>query len=113
MAKLNKRTVDAAKPRQAEWFLWDNELRGFGLRVRPSGRKFYIAQYRFKGRTRQIMLAEHGRLTPDQARMKAFAILNAVAHGHDPAEARDLDRQAVTLREFIENVYLPDARRDW
>jgi integrase len=109
MAKLNKRTVDAAKPRQAEWFLWDGELRGFGLRVRPSGRKFYIAQYRSKGRTRRIMLAEHGRLTADQARTKAFAILNAVAHGHDPAEARDIDRQAVTLREFIENVYLPDA----
>jgi integrase len=34
-----------------------------------------------------------------------------VAHGHDPAEARDLDRQAVTLREFIENVYLPDAAK--
>lgn len=111
MAKLNKRSVDGAQPRQSEWFLWDGELKGFGLRVRPSGRKFYLAQYRFKGRTRRLMLGEHGRLTPDQARAKAFAALNAVAHAQDPAEARDIDRQAVTLRQFIETNYLPDAEK--
>jgi integrase len=111
MTKLNKRSVDAADPRETEWFLWDGELRGFGLRVRRSGRKFYVVQYRFKGRTRRIMLGEHGRLTPDQARAKAFATLNAVAHGRDPAEARDIDRQAMTLKEFIREIYLPDANR--
>ena len=32
MAKLTKRTVDAAKPQERDYFVWDNELPGFGLR---------------------------------------------------------------------------------
>ena len=111
MAKLTKRYVDAAQPRLSEWFIWDAELKGFGVRVRPSGRKFYLAQYRFKGRTRRLMLGEHGRLTADQARVNVFEALNAVAHDQDPAEARDFDRRAVTLGQFIEDVYLPDAEK--
>ena len=31
--KITKRTVDAATPTGVEFFVWDEELRGFGLRV--------------------------------------------------------------------------------
>ncbi len=30
-AKITKRAVDAAKPAKRDWFLWDTEVRGFGL----------------------------------------------------------------------------------
>ena len=46
MSKLTKRVVDAAEVRASEYFIWDEELPGFGLRVLPSGRKRYIIQYR-------------------------------------------------------------------
>ena len=44
MPKLTKRIVDAAEVLTAEYFIWDAEVPGFGLRVLPSGRKGYIAQ---------------------------------------------------------------------
>ena len=46
MSKLTKRVVDAAEIREREYFIWDEDLPGFGLRVLPSGRKRYIIQYR-------------------------------------------------------------------
>ena len=38
MPKITKRLVDAAEARSAEYFVWDSEIPGFGLRVLPSGR---------------------------------------------------------------------------
>ena len=38
MSKLTKRVVDAAEVRAREYFIWDEDLPGFGLRVLPSGR---------------------------------------------------------------------------
>jgi hypothetical protein len=46
LAKITKRTVDALKPGATDRFLWDTELKGFGLKVTPSGNKVYILQYR-------------------------------------------------------------------
>src|SRR5215212_6499809 len=44
--KITKRTVDAAQPAAARYELWDTELKGFGLRVEPSGAKSFIVRYR-------------------------------------------------------------------
>jgi hypothetical protein len=46
MATLTKRVLDAAKPRDKEYFAWCGALRGFGARIYPSGRKIFIAQVR-------------------------------------------------------------------
>ena len=50
MAKISKRTVDVLEPRDREHVLWDDELRGFGVR-RPSGRKTYIVSSGFERAT--------------------------------------------------------------
>ena len=42
MPKLTKRTVDAIEPKPTEFFLWDENIPGFGLRVMPSGRKSFV-----------------------------------------------------------------------
>ena len=41
MAKLTKRVVDAAAVREKDYFIWDDELPGFGLRVFASGKRSY------------------------------------------------------------------------
>jgi len=46
MPKITKRLVDAANPSSKEFFIWDDEITGFGLRVLPTGRKSFVLKYR-------------------------------------------------------------------
>ena len=48
--RITKRTVDAQKKSDKPTYLWDGELAGFGVKILPSGRKTYLAQYRLGGR---------------------------------------------------------------
>ena len=72
MPKLTKRLVDTIRPDPAgrrDVFAWDNELRGFGVRMKPSGAATYLVQYRNReGRTRRLAIGKLGTLTPEQAR---------------------------------------------
>ena len=36
MPKLTKRTIDATEPQAAEFFIWDESIPGFGVRVMPA-----------------------------------------------------------------------------
>jgi integrase len=111
MPKITKRAVDALQaPDGRDLILWDSELRGFGVRVRGSGAKTYLLQYRNEeGRTRRLVLGRHGPLTPDQARELAKQRLGAVAKGQDPAEERRALRQSLTVGELCD-WYLENAR---
>ena len=102
MPKLTKRTVDAAEIRSPEYFVWDDELPGFGLRVFPSGRKGYIVQYRAGRRSRRISLGPSTVLACEQARNQAMTIIAAARNGEDPAAKRDTDRAAITVTELAD-----------
>ena len=100
MAKLTKRIVDAADVREKDYFVWDDELPGFGLRVFASGKRSYLIQYRAAGRTRRYTIGLHGVWTPETARQEAKVQLGRVARGDNPSEERQLDHKAITVKEL-------------
>jgi hypothetical protein len=108
--RISKRSIDALKAQEADYFVWDKDLPGFGVRVFASGRKSYLVQYRNPRRTGRITLGLHGALTPEDARKLAKVHLGAVAKGGDPAEVRKLDREGMTVAELCDR-YLADAER--
>ncbi len=109
MAKLSKRSVDQAEPGEADYFVWDDDLPGFGLRVFTTGKRSYVVQYRAKGRTRRFTVGPHGVWTPESARKEARILLGRIAQGDNPAEERQLDHKAITVKELCER-YLEDAK---
>ena len=100
IAKLTKRTVDAARPEAGRYVVWDSALKGFGLRVEASGTKTFLVRYRIAGRKRFVAIGRLGQLTPEQARGLAQATLADVRRGNDPAEERRSKRSAVTVAEL-------------
>ena len=108
MPKITKRLVESLRADARDVFAWDDELRGFGVRAKPSGMRSYIVQYRnTHGRSKRLTIGEHGRLTAEEARRQARLILAEVDKGGDPAETRETARKAPTIAEFAKR-YLTD-----
>lgn len=124
MAKLTKRTVDAAKAGARDRFVWDEDQPGFGLKVTPAGRKVFLLQYRLggrTGRTRRVTIGSLGQLTPDQARADAKRLLRDIGAGIDPAGERAKQRGELTLgamldrfmREHVATKLRPRTREEY
>lgn len=107
LAKISKRAVDATQPDPArDLWIWDIGLKGFGMRVRPTGHRVYVVEYRpgAGGRSapkRRVTIGRHGSpWTPESARREAERILGLVASGIDPASNKAALRGSPTVAEF-------------
>ena len=115
MPKITKRVVDALRPDPTgrdvfHWDAGDGALKGFGIRMKPSGASSYFVQYRNKeGRTRRLVIGRVGTLTPDQARILASDALNAATRGRDPSAERHALRAAITVSDLCD-LYLAAAK---
>jgi integrase len=120
LTKITKLSVDALQPKRqpdgdlVASYLWDAELKGFGCKVTPAGRKVYLVQYRLGGRagkTQRVTLGVHGEITADQARRRAKTEFGRIADGQDPAQdQRDKKKKLATgsFKEVCER-YLATA----
>jgi integrase len=111
-ARITKRTVDATQTPAigaGETRLWDTDLKGYFLRVYPSGRRVYAVKYRLGPSQRIFTIGVHGSpWTPDAAREAAEKALRRVAEGEDPATEKKEAREALTVSALIAR-YLEDG----
>ncbi|TPG16729.1 site-specific integrase [Sphingomonas koreensis] len=97
--RLKKSIVDDAPlpPKGRRTMLWDNEVKGFGVRITASGTRTYLLRYRMGGRDtpiREVTIGQHGSpWTTDQARRRAIEFLMQVRSGHDPVAEREAERR--------------------
>jgi integrase len=111
MAHITKRMVEGLTPSDLvrpgrEFIFWDDKIKGFGVRLQPSGAKTYVFQYRAGGGRaaprRRITIARVGDIELDQARTLAEQARGAVAHGRDPAAEKTARNAADTVRQLAE-----------
>src|SRR5262249_371106 len=110
MTRITKRGVDALTPLPGRHtYLWDDELRGFGVRCLPSGLKVYVLKYRSRaGRQRWLTLGQHGALTPEQARTQAAQQKAAILiTGADPSLSRQQKQREDTVA-LVADRYLAE-----
>lgn len=105
--RITKRTVDGLVPSIRDDFLWDTDIKGFGVKVTPKGKRIYICQYRINNRLRRYTIGQHGSpWTPEEARQKARRIMGMVAEGNDPARAKHAAKTDLTVNELCEKYLI-------
>lgn len=116
--KLTRRSIAGLVPGDKPILAYDEDLKGFGLRIMPSGRKTWIVEYRPNGGGRGVAKKRHAigsyeEMTPEVARKTAATMLASVRLGADPAEQRAETRDAMTLRELADVFFSDhvDAKR--
>ena len=108
MPKLTKRDIDQAQAQDKEIFLWDSSLPGFGVRIKPTGIKSFVIQYRNRhGRSRRVTIGRYGVITLEEARTEARHQLSAVSRGSAPRQERDEGRSAMTVKDLASR-YMTD-----
>lgn len=103
---IGNRLIDNIEIKTRPYEIRDDSLKGFLLRVQPSGIISYICQYE---RGKRITLGKVGVLTPVQARKKAKNILAAYTLGEDPDKTADPKPADSTFEAFISKEYEPWA----
>ena len=118
MAKITKRTVDALAGQERERVVWDADLKGFGVRVHPTGRKVYIVKTRYRGRVIKMTIGPHGAVTPSYARVRAAEIITDARAGKNPA-GRNTDAPTMMalgkrfLKEYVSTHCKPSTAEEY
>jgi integrase len=110
MIKISKRTVEALEPQDRDVDHYDEDLKGFGVRVRPSGRRTYFVMMRHRCVMRRFTIGSHGAVTAEAARLKAKQIISDLAIDKNPTEVEEAVRNSVTVRSLGERFiaeYIP------
>jgi integrase len=108
--KLTQRVIETLSlpPGRSEVIAFDDTLPGFGLRVRATGGRTWVFQYKIGSRHRRVTLGNASAIKLEQARANAAKLHARVRLGHDVAAERD-ERRAKVAETFGATVdlYLP------
>jgi integrase len=105
--RLTRKTIAAIAASDRPTTYYDSDLKGFGLKVLPSGARSWVVEYRpgAGGRgvaKKRVVLANAAVLNPDEARDRARSMLAAVRLGADPGAGRTTERDSKTVAEIAD-----------
>ena len=112
---LTVATVSSLKLGQGEadriWF--DDAVPGFGLRIRQSGSRSWIFQYKLGAKTRRLVIGQASAVKPNRAREIAGELHAKVKLGRDPAgEKRVQVQRANHTFDALVKRYLDQQRSE-
>ena len=84
-SRLTQRRVDTLKPRRITCEIRDVEIKGFGVRILPSGRKRYFLHSQVDGNRVWNAIGDAEDITLEYARTQVRALLASRRYGGEPA----------------------------
>jgi integrase len=124
--KLTAKSVAVLKlpPGKTDHIEWDDDVAGFGLRLREGGGRSFVFQYKIGGRHRRLNLGAVSAIDVGKARETAKDLYARVRLGQDPAgekteaKVKAAETFAATAARFLEHQRLrlrprsyPDVER--
>lgn len=107
--RITKRTLDELQTPSRDMFVWDEGLKGFGVKITPKGKRVFVLQSRLHGRSIRLTIGAYGQpWSPDTARSEAMRLLGELARGIDPRQSKQNRALEMTVEQLCE-VYFRDA----
>jgi integrase len=107
--KLTKASIASAvlPSGKSEVIIFDDEMKGFGLRIRAGGKRTFIAQFRVGRKQSRFTIGDVAKIGIDAARAKAKTTLAKAQLGDDPQaeKAEERDQASKTFKSQIE-IYI-------
>ena len=99
---LNQSRVDRLKPRNSTYDIRDTDLKGFGIRTLPSGKKSYFLQTQHEGQRRWTKIGDADAMSEAEARLQARSMLAGIRKGREsiPDLPPDIAFEAVADEVF-------------
>src|SRR6516165_5375234 len=110
--KLTEAAISKIPPQgKADVVFFDNDLPGFGLRIRAGGSRSWVFQYKLGPKHRRITLGKYPALPSGKARETAVKLYAEVRLGKDPqgTKADSRARAAETVGAVLK-IYLAGRR---
>ena len=106
---LNQSRVDRLKPRNSTYDIRDTDLKGFGIRILPSGKKSYFLQTQHEGQRRWTKIGDADAMSEAEARLQARSLLAGIRKGQENAAALPSDIAFEAAADEVFSYY----RRHW
>jgi integrase len=109
-----KETAGLELPRgKTDHIEWDEELAGFGLRLREGGSRHWVYQYKIGSKHRRVTFGKYPALDAKKARERASELHAKVRLGEDPAGAKhEAQARAQETFEVCAQKYLAWQRKE-
>jgi integrase len=96
----------------ADKIFFDDEVPGFGIRIRTGGARSWVYQYKVGGKTRRLVIGAVSAIKVAKAREAAAELHAKVRLGHDPqAERRDRIQRSLDTFGNLAERFLAQYRR--
>lgn len=106
--KLTSRLIEAARPADKPYVLWDHDLSGFGVRIWPGGAKTFVLKTRVgAGRTAKqawVTVGKVGVMRLEEARKAALQTMASASKGIDPTPVRHVEPPPPQGPETVEEL---------
>ena len=118
--KLTDRQIKALKPLSTRFEVWEDNGKGFGVRVSPAGRKSFIYMYRFQGNSRRMTLGVYPEMSLANAHASHATARQLLDKGQDPGtveqDAKEESRRSPSVKRLVEEYIEKHAKpnkRSW
>lgn len=109
--KMTQKVVDDTLPSPAgEYFIRDTKTQGLALRVHKSGRKVWIVQRKYGGRSHKVQIGQADSMKLEEARSAVSGVLTQILQGVDPNLERRKQKRMNELERDKENL---TVKRVW
>ena len=103
---LTEKIIREAKPRAQTFILWDDKVKGLGLRIARGGTKAFVLNYRAGSRVRRATLARASEISLKDVRALAGRELVAIRNdNHDPLSRRADAAAAPTVNAAMDRFF--------